>query len=681
MEVWTVCLLGVSHARCGSKTESLRSHKARAVLASLLLPARVPGPSNATPTACSRQTLADRFWCDNPKPRLQLRQALTLLRGLFGDEYFECDQSAIRATPGAFVTNIDRLRDAYRRANAAPPEERLHLLIEAEGEIGGLFLEGCERLGDDGEAWLASRRAEAHAWIAEILLALADAFERTGNLNGAIAAARRAVEFQPEGERAQGYVWRLSERTGQEVTTTFLEPAATFERAAKQIAARKTAHLTGKETRLFHALYKAKFDALPPHAQKAFSRLAVFPAPFSPDLALQVARVSRRTLLALSRTALLERSGETFFLTEVVRECAWRQVPSATRTQLNERLVSLCENWMMDAVTDADKPPSFLTVAHAEPFLKTALQWILTQPSTIEQVDFILRLRPLGLTGLTFEAIPYLDNTYAATTNPMFLRFFAAFAAACFLFDQSHFSGAVQRGEQCLSLGPLEPEQAPLEGMLRFLLGNACHYAGNSYAALAYLREAEARFQQRERPEDVISCVRVRAEILNHLGDYEEALNACNQAVIARRALDPRSVLVADALFWKGSTLLRLNRSAEASPCIEEALSIWQDTGDDTGVGFCLRLLGRMHADQGRYAEARAHLTHAALLHKNQNDEGSRRAAVEVQADIFVREGRTEQARILYEECLASHEAQGSKKAVERLQEKLQNSLEPTATC
>jgi len=410
VEPWTVCLLGVPRARCGDREIRLRSKKTWAVLACLLLPVRLCALSSSRPAALSRQTLARRFWGDKPDPNVHLRQALASLRATFGSDCLQTHQDTIRAAPGVFVTDIDRLRNSYQRALSAPPEECLHWLIEAEGEIGGPLLEACLRPGEQGESWLIGRRAEVHGWVASFLLALADAFEVAGNLNGAMEAARHAARFQPESAPIQSRVWRLAEQTGQEAALPALEPEDDLEQVVERIGEENTAvHLTGEETRLFSALYQAKLGALPLQSQKALPRLAVLPAPFSPKVAAQVARVSRQTLMALSRTPLLQRSGEAFVLPEVVRTCAWRSVPSATRQQLRKRLASFCQAWINQIITppEGSQPPPFTTVAQAEPFLRAALQWHLTQPPTLDRVNFVRRLTGIGLTDLACEAVAY----------------------------------------------------------------------------------------------------------------------------------------------------------------------------------------------------------------------------------------------------------------------------------
>ena len=213
----------------------------------------------------------------------------------------------------------------------------------------------------------------------------------------------------------------------------------------------------------------------------------------------------------------------------------------------------------------------------------------------------------------------------------------------------------------------------------RYAHPNARHYGGDSLAALPALREAERYFELAERPAGLANCLRFRAEILSHLGKVEEALEACCAAVELHRSsvLDPRGPEAANALFWKGSTLVRLNRFEEAESCINEALSLWQDMGDKTGVGFCSRMLGRLRAEQGRFAEARLHIDHAILLHEMMNDGGSRRAAVETGADVFVKAGRPLDALPWYEECLQSFEAaedveQRSEKGAERIRVKIE---------
>lgn len=394
MEAWTIRLLGVPRAQRRSSNAQpeirLRSKKTWAVLASLLLPVRLSTPFASPPAVLSRQTLAQRFWGDRENPRLHLRQALASLKATFEEKnlhekWFQADEETVRVVPGAFVTDIDRIREAYGRAlSATAPDERLHWLIEAEEEIGGPFLEACLQPGDQGEPWIVGQRAQVHGWLASILFALADAFEETGNLNGALAAARRAVAFQPHSAEAQRRVWRLAEQTGQEAALPLLEAEDTLEQAVDRIAAREVTQggsvhgnavpLTGKETRLVHALYRAKMSTLSPPARKALPRLAVLPAPFCAETAAQVTGVSRRTLRALARdTPLLvmqqqqQNGQEEFALPPVVRACAWRSVPSATRQQLNQRLASVCAAWLEHARVPPGEPfaPPFATLAQA----------------------------------------------------------------------------------------------------------------------------------------------------------------------------------------------------------------------------------------------------------------------------------------------------------------------------
>ena len=698
MEVWTIRLLGVPRAqrRSGGSSSSaereirLRSKKTWAVLASLLLPTRLAAPFASPPDVLSRQTLARRFWGDKPNPRVHLRQALASLKTMFEAECFLADEETIRAAPGAFVTDIDRIREAYGRALCATsPDERLHWLIEAEGEIGGPFLEACLQPGDQGEPWLVGQRAQVHGWVASLLFALADAFEETGNLNGAWASARRAVAFQPHSAEAQSRVWRLAQRTGQEAALPVLEAEDTLEQAVE----RNAAHLTGKETRLVHALYRAKMSALAPPARKALPRLAVLPAPFCAEVAAQVTGVSRRTLRALARgTPLLvmqqqqQNGQEEFALPPVVRACAWRSVPSATRRQLSQRLASVCTAWLEHARVPPGEPfaPPFATMAQAEPFLRAALRWLLAQPPTPTPIGFIRHLAGLGLLDLAREAVPFLDAVMEGETHPAPERYAAADAAGYILFHRNEFSAAVSRFERALSFMPVgtecegsdrAPDQAPgravNEGNLLFFLGNACHYAGDSRRALTHIAEARKRYEQVPEPARVADCLRFQAEIQNHLGEYEEALHACEEALALRSVLQPRGHLVADALFWSGSTLFVLGRHAQAERCLCEALAIWQDTGNGTGVGFCLRVLGRLRTHEGRYAEARAHIEHALLLHEREGDQGSRLAALEARADVFLQQGRGQEAMPLYAECLADHAAREHHTGITRLENKM----------
>jgi tetratricopeptide (TPR) repeat protein len=256
------------------------------------------------------------------------------------------------------------------------------------------------------------------------------------------------------------------------------------------------------------------------------------------------------------------------------------------------------------------------------------------------------------------------------TVDPELQRRFGAEAARLLLF-QREFSRAADWYEWLAQL-PAGSRDPSWRAEMFFGAGVARHHAGDSQTAIAQLLRAKEMHGAQGNAQAVASCDRFLAEIQNHLGHYDEALRSCDSALAVRRAASPDGAGVADALFWRGATLYRLARCAEATEAIEEALAIWQEQRDDTGIGHCLRLLGRLRCAEGRYAEGCSHLEHAILLHERTGDEGSRIAALVALGDALRESGRPLDAAGAFAEALAFYEARQSRDSADALRERLE---------
>jgi DNA-binding SARP family transcriptional activator len=685
---WSVNLLGVPSASRGGGGARLRSKETWAVLASLLLPESLNGGHRhfPHPPPCSRGTLALRFWGDSRNsPRACLRQSLASLRTAFDADCFLSvgERQDVQVRPNCFVTDIERMLASYHAALLAPsPEERVRHLTEAEGEIRGELLEGCVEPGDAGEMWLLNRRADVRTKIVLVLTALLDALTEQGNRNAALDVARRALQFHPADTDLRRRAWELAVATGQEDALREIEGAEGLGDAVARLRHRNADTLTPREGRLFGSLFLAQVSQLPADLREPFGRLSVLPGPFTARQARVICHVPKAALEALARTPLVDReegdgsaSGGRYFLPGVVRDAALRELPAATRNRLSGRLAAYCHDYVSGvmAAQSEKPPPPFETAERAEPFFRAALEWHFTrmkrhQEATITKlIEIVGRLPLLGLSGLAREAVPHLRRASLDEAIPLPLRHYMVRVAGNTLFLSYDHGGVIEFLTRAIAMeNALADSFPPEERMLcHAALAIAHHYAGDSPAALTYLREAQAHHEQTGRVVLVAESLRVQAEILNHLGEYEGALRACERALVLRRAIceDTSAAVVArhevaDALFWEGSTLFRLGRFGESTDSIREALSIWQETENATGIGHCLRLLGRLRAEEGVFGEAKAHLHHSILIHEGTGSAGCRIAAVEALADVLLREGKHAKAKPLYGECLAHHAAQ-----------------------
>jgi tetratricopeptide (TPR) repeat protein len=245
----------------------------------------------------------------------------------------------------------------------------------------------------------------------------------------------------------------------------------------------------------------------------------------------------------------------------------------------------------------------------------------------------------------------------------------AAWRAGRILFKNQQFIQAAAYFETAVSLFYDGEVSKTENASLHFDLGLAHHYSGNSRKALEYVEAAGRLCEQFLQPR--AGCLRFLAEIQNALGEHDAALISCETALSLRLLEGTRWLSVADALFWKGYTLLRLDRKIEASACIEEALSIWQEYNDDTGIGHCLRLLGRLRLEEGRVAEACAHLDYAIELHTRTGDLSSKASALIAKGDALAASRRWGNAKAAYEEALSYYSDRANLSSVEEIQAKI----------
>jgi len=671
MELWQINLLGPPCVLRNGQEKRPQAKETWAVLAALVLPTPVGAH---TPQPQRRQALAERFWADKDDPRVHLRQSLTYLTKLFGEDCFRADRETVQVVAGRFVTDIEQMLTAYREALASDLlEERLRLLAEATSFIRGDFLEGCLQPGDCGESWMLRLRAEIRGVVVRILTASMETLTVAEMFPAAIEVACRLLEWQPDHKQVRERMRELLDKTGRTALNYESGATADFPELMERLRTKPGNHITMTEMHLFTVGFKAEMQALPLRSHTAFLRLSVFPAPFSAEMAQAVCGVSASKLRILAKTPLLESRADGYALPDIVQAATWRQVPATTRQHLHKRLSGLCEGW----VRRAARPPStllppFTSTAQAEPFLQAALAWNLRQPPNYDRISFVCNMHQLGLLPPGGAAPAYLEYACRHETLPIEWRRVAGLHAGTIYLDRGEYPQAIYAFEQTLDLFASEPEN-PYVPRMHFYLSLAFHYGGNSQASLAHLGQAKAHYLRHGGHVDLGQCLRFQCEVQASQGNNEEALTACEEAVQIRREFGQGRDSVADALYWKGVLLWKLGRPGEASDCFEEALSSWQETNDTTGIAFCLRMMGRLRSAEGRFAEARAHLEHAILLHERKEDPGSRIAAVAALADNYSAEGRLTKASTLYMECLAYSETQQDSESADRFRARVQD--------
>jgi tetratricopeptide (TPR) repeat protein/DNA-binding SARP family transcriptional activator len=651
MEVWKVQFLGVPCALCGEKSARLRSRETWAVLASLTLPALLRG---ALASPIRRETLADRFWDDRAmvEPRTHLRQCLASLRDAFGESCLTADRHTVQAAPGWLTTDIELALDAYRKAlQATHVEERLHWLTLAEAQMRGEFFEGWTPDSAEAEVWLLQLRAEVHSRLLPILLLLADTLEETQNLVAAFDIARRVLQLHPGHSAARQKALRLAAATGQQEVLHLLEQTANFRETVARFRAGGLDTAILKDQRRVQSLFEQEINTLSPGLRKAFLRLSVLPDAFSAEIADRICRAPLQSLQILAQTPMLEARQDLFVLPLVVRQCAWKLLPSANRRLLRKRLALVCiEALTTNDATESTLPALFGSDECARPLLREALQWVLEQRLTAAHVGFINMLRYCGLNELALLGVGSLQQTLEDANLATETRLSAGMCAAYILMHAGDYAAALVSLQ---SMAPLVEAQSDphWQATVSATLMMTYSALGEWEQAREQGRQAEAIYRRIGDYRGETHCIRVQAEIDLQSGELESALRRCDEALNMRTSDPLDRDTIADARYWKARILYGLQRWGEAEAEVEEALSLWQDSGD-TKVGLCLCVLGQIHAAQGRLAGARFHLEHALLLHRRTPMDRHRVAAAEALGDLFHVTGHAVEAHTLYAECL-----------------------------
>jgi DNA-binding SARP family transcriptional activator len=173
-----------------------------------------------------REVLAEMLWPDeDPEAtRARLRQSLASLRRALeqttDDALILSDGAGLQLNRECFSTDVMEFEDCLRRTGLAEsPDERITLLSQAVDLYRGELLPGYY------EEWIAPERERFLDQYIGALRRLADALSETGELNGAIDNARRAVAADPLREESHRYLMRLYARAdrGSEIVRQYRE--------------------------------------------------------------------------------------------------------------------------------------------------------------------------------------------------------------------------------------------------------------------------------------------------------------------------------------------------------------------------------------------------------------------------------------------------------------------------
>ncbi|HJV74033.1 MAG TPA: AAA family ATPase, partial [Noviherbaspirillum sp.] len=175
-----------------------------------------------------RETLGDLLWPDSPSPRANLRQALSVLRGVLNDDSashpcLQMQRNAVRFSPnGEFLPDVAGFTDPAPACNSHLPsgqcpkctEHMEQTAARYKGEfMAGFSLPDCPEF----EAWLQLKRETFRLHELHLLGRLADWHATNGAPDAALIHARRYVELEPWDESGQRRLMKFYAAAGNTV--------------------------------------------------------------------------------------------------------------------------------------------------------------------------------------------------------------------------------------------------------------------------------------------------------------------------------------------------------------------------------------------------------------------------------------------------------------------------------
>jgi tetratricopeptide (TPR) repeat protein len=142
-----------------------------------------------------------------------------------------------------------------------------------------------------------------------------------------------------------------------------------------------------------------------------------------------------------------------------------------------------------------------------------------------------------------------------------------------------------------------------------------------------------------------------KAGLLNLLGRREEE-SACLEEALSLADDSGETSMRARARVSLGGHFLSMTRYAEGRACLEEAIRLAGDANDEREETRAWVTLGNILLSQGQHAEARAHHERALALARSTGDRRSELIATGNLGIVYRNEGRLEDARDLYERAL-----------------------------
>lgn len=623
VEPWLIQLFGVPSAIRNGKAARLRTNKTWCVLACLLL----------EPRPHRRETLAARFW-DQGDNRQSLRKALSSLRENFGaDAFLENGKITIEADRERFLTDVELVWKAREEARMLEnAHQRLLLLSEAADRVRGEFLEGFDDL-DEEQEWMLRQRERLRPLVTDIFLELARTLVETHNPRAAFEVICRAATLCPQSDAVKTQVLKLGRLTDQHELAVQITREMNFESVSERLAELESVRtpLMLSEQKAFEAVFIERIEDLPLSQYDTLSSLAVFPASFTAAQAKEIGDITPVMLRTLVEKHLVLREGERFGLLNIARSLLWDRLSLARQQEMQKRHAHFFMQWWEEtALRWKSSPGSYperddAQIRQESAHLLQTLQWLCGEEPTYRALEFVEHLHIFGLTDMALPALPWCEQAARSTTLPLPIQYKAVCCLIRIKEEQSEFLSCRDWIEIALAM-PFSGRTPEGDAYQHLRAATNSHHGEDFERAILWAQRALALFQEHGNLDGQAAALRQLGETRRTIGDLTAALADCESALELYRRLENRWLNVAEALHQVGVVRRRLGDLDGALRCWGEALEIRQATDDPHGLADCLQGIGTIRAEQGFFAEARAHIENALRLYTEANKPASHAA-------------------------------------------------------
>ena len=362
--------------------------------------------------------------------------------------------------------------------------------------------------------------------------------------------------------------------------------------------------------RSFAAAFRSSWTLLRPNEQQALARMSVFRGGFTREMAAEVAGSSLPTLLRLVNKSLVSRRETRFFLHEMIRQYAERELSAAERQRSLEALSNTClELAKIYAVQYKGEQQVTWNrrLEQENDNIRSVLNWSLDHDvrqgaDTAGHLEHFWYIRGYHREGLEWAErfLSRSETTPRDSVRLALLWVLVSLNKELGNYDASHHALL----EYIQIAGEIGTESALASG--EKFMGLLTRERGDMALAREHLTRAKAMFEAIGDKNQIGICWNDIGITHGYEDDFLEARRCFTQSLEIKREIGDRQG-IAYALGNLGLAAAKLGDPELDRVLQEESLRIKRELGDAQGIGNSLQSLGAMALEGKDYGTARAY--------------------------------------------------------------------------